>query len=165
MIDRAGAGWHPGLPGDGIRSEDAMGQTKRWRREGRRLRGLGPLAAAVGIWMAVAPPAWAGIAVARSAFCRAVEAREPVGEATVFPADVGEVTFFTQIVGAGEADQVLHVWIYDGREMAIVPLDVEGPSWRTWSTKRILPEWKGDWIVEVRTVDGEVVHEARMRIE
>lgn len=145
-----------------------MGQTKRQRWDHRRLRGLGPLAAAMGIWMAVAlgvSPAWAGIAVARSAFCRAVEAREPVGEATVFPADVGEVTFFTQIVGAGGADQVLHVWIYDGREMAIVPLDVEGPSWRTWSTKRILPEWKGDWIVEVRTVDGEVVHEARMRIE
>ncbi|WP_025324346.1 DUF2914 domain-containing protein [Deferrisoma camini] len=135
-------------------------------RGGRWFPSLGlPLAGAAAVLLALSSPAWAGLSVGRSAFCRSVEAREPVGVADTFPADVGEVTFFTQILGAEGSQQILHVWIYDGREMAIVPLDVEGPSWRTWSTKRILPEWKGDWIVEVRTVDGAVLHEARMRIE
>jgi hypothetical protein len=94
-----------------------------------------------------------------------VVAREPVAASETFPAEVGELYFFTQVVGASGRAEVLHVWIYDGREVAIVPLAVEGSRWRTWSKKRILPHFIGDWTVEVRGVGGEVLLSATCRVE
>ena len=88
-----------------------------------------------------------------------------MGRSETFPPDVGQVYFFTQILGAAEPSDIVHVWIYDGREVAIVPLVVNGPSWRTWSSKRILPEWRGDWTVEVRDSASRVLLSATCRIE
>ncbi len=113
----------------------------------------------------LAGQAWAGLSVGRALFARGVVAREPVGVARVFPPDVGEVYFFTHVLGAETPTEILHVWIYDGREVAIVPLAVESPSWRTWSSKRILPEWRGDWTVEVRDLDGTVLYTGTFRVE
>jgi hypothetical protein len=31
---------------------------------------------------------------------------------------------------------------------------VRTPAWRTWSSKTLLPEWTGEWMVEVLTSDG-----------
>ncbi len=129
--------------------------------EARRLAGL--LAAAV--LLACAAEAAAGVTVERYAFATAVEAREPVGEGTTFPADVGRLYFFTQLRGAGEGDRVRHVWIYDGREVADVALSVSGPVWRTWSSKAVPPSWKGDWTVEVRDAAGAVLATAGCRVE
>jgi len=96
--------------------------------------------------------------ITRHAFARGVEAREPMGEAKSFPAGVGRLFFFTQISGAGATgDEIRHVWIYDGREVADVALPVEGPTWRTWSSKQILPQFRGDWSVEVRDGAGRVL--------
>ncbi len=107
----------------------------------------------------------AEMTVSRHAFARDVVAREPVGEAAAFPADAGRVYFFSQIMGAGDAAEIRHVWIYDGREVASVPLAVEGPSWRTWSSKEILPQFVGDWTVEVRDGSGNVLLSAGFRVE
>ena len=101
----------------------------------------------------------------RALFARGVVAREPVGVSDTFPPDVGEVYFFTHILGAEKPTEILHVWIHEGWEMAIVPLEVQSPSWRTWSSKRILPEWKGEWTVEVRETDGTVIYRASFRVE
>jgi hypothetical protein len=109
--------------------------------------------------------AWAELSVSRHTFARGVEAREPVDAAAVFPADVGVVYFFTQIVGATGPTELRHVWIYDGKEMASVPLSVGGSGWRTWSSKRILSQYIGDWTVEVRDALDTVVLSATCRIE
>ncbi len=105
------------------------------------------------------------MSVVRHAFARAVEAREPVGEAQVFPGDVDRLFFFTQLAGGEGAGEVRHVWLYDGREMASVTLAVHGPTWRTWSSKTILPEWRGDWAVEVRDASGAVLATGTCRVE
>ena len=120
------------------------------------------LAAGLALWAAQAQ---AALSVGRAAFARGVVAREPVGVSDTFPADVGEVYFFTHVLGAEEPTEILHVWIHNGWEMAIVPLEVQSPSWRTWSSKRILPEWTGEWTVEVRETDGTVIYRASFRIE
>jgi hypothetical protein len=41
--------------------------------------------------------------------------------------------------------------------MARVSLRVAGPNWRTWSSKTILPEWTGEWRVDVVGPDGTVL--------
>jgi len=107
----------------------------------------------------------AKMSVSRYAFARDVTAREPSGEAKVFPSSVGEVYFFTQLVDIGPAVEIYHVWLHDGVEAARVPLNVEGPSWRTWSKKKIIPQFKGNWTVEVRTVDDEVLLAASFVVE
>jgi hypothetical protein len=113
----------------------------------------------------VATAARAELAVTRYAFARSVEAREPMGVAEGFPADVGRLFFFTQVSGATAGEGIRHVWIYDGREVATVDLPVEAPTWRTWSSKRVLPHFRGDWTVEVRDGAGRVLLTATCRVE
>lgn len=84
-----------------------------------------------------------------------VENREPVGVAEQFPADVGEVYAWMRVDGAdGEALEV-H-WKHGPHEDA-VPLEIGGPSWRTWSSKAIPADWTGEWTVEVRDEQGSVL--------
>ncbi|RMH43608.1 MAG: DUF2914 domain-containing protein, partial [Gammaproteobacteria bacterium] len=58
-----------------------------------------------------------------------------------------------------------HVWYWQDREMARVDLPVRSSNWRTWSSKRILPEWTGPWRVVVEDAAGKVVAEKVFRVE
>lgn len=132
-----------------------------------RCRGLRPALGALAAVLAVAwgAPARAELSVARHAFARGIEAKEPAGAATSFPADVGRLYFFTQVVGAEAPAEILHVWLYDGQEVAIFPIEVKGTPWRTWSVRSVAPEQRGDWTVEVREVGGRVLLSATCRVE
>lgn len=90
------------------------------------------------------------------AVARAVVDRMPVDEGQSFPVDVGEVWCWTRVSGA-EGSTIKHVWLRDGVEMAEVPLNVGGSSWRTYSSKTIPPYWSGNWRVEVRDETGNVL--------
>jgi hypothetical protein len=85
--------------------------------------------------------------------------------ATRYAADVGTITFWTRLTGGAPGRWVEHVWFWDGTEMARVRQKVEGPTWRTWTRKTIMPEWTGDWRVEVRAEDGTVLAERFFTIE
>ncbi|MGD8374761.1 MAG: DUF2914 domain-containing protein [Acidobacteriota bacterium] len=94
-----------------------------------------------------------------AAIARGVEEREPVDAGTDFPADVGELFCFTRITGgSGDAEtSVVHVWRRGEEEVARVRLPVRGASWRTWSRKRVLPSWTGEWTVDVEDTAGNVL--------
>jgi hypothetical protein len=83
-----------------------------------------------------------------------VEDREAMGADSTFTADVGTVYLYTVFEGDFEPTTVEHVWMHDGQEIARVPLTVQGPRWRTWSSKDILPGWTGTWTVKVVDSDG-----------
>ena len=85
--------------------------------------------------------------------------------ATRYSADVGTVTFWTRLTGGSPGRWVEHVWYHGEREIARVRQKVEGPTWRTWTRKRILPEWTGDWRVEVVAEDGTVLAERFFTVE
>jgi len=99
----------------------------------------------------------AAITVEDAAVCLEVEERQPVGAGDRFPSDVESLTCFTRIVG-GEGESVVHAWIHDGTTRARVELQVGSSSWRTWSTKTILPSWTGAWEVKIMTPAGQVLH-------
>ncbi len=84
-----------------------------------------------------------------------VQDREPVGGAEAFPADVGQVVAWTRLTGASNTT-IEHVWRHGDNEF-VVPLEIGGSPWRTWSTKNIPVEWDGEWTFEVRDADGQVV--------
>ncbi|CAB5163711.1 hypothetical protein D3OALGB2SA_5601 [Olavius algarvensis associated proteobacterium Delta 3] len=98
-----------------------------------------------------------GMQVAQVTFATAVEDRQPIGPGTSFPTTVERVYCFTAINGAEGEASVSHVWYYNDTEMARVPLSVRAAAWRTWSSKRIMPFWVGQWRVDVESADGDIL--------
>jgi hypothetical protein len=97
-------------------------------------------------------------------FCTGITDWTPVGEAKTFPESVGSVYCFTRITGASEPTTVQHVWFYNDEEKARVTLNVKSSSWRTWSSKRILPAWTGRWRLEVLTADGRLLRSSEFLV-
>lgn len=98
-----------------------------------------------------------GLRVEQMEFCAAVRDRMPMGAAGSFPSDIARVYCFTRIAGAEDTVRVEHVWYFKDREMSRVGLAVKSASWRTWSTKKMAPDWKGTWRVDVVESDTTVV--------
>ena len=89
--------------------------------------------------------------------CRAVVERTPVEGGDVFPSNVERLYFFTRVSGGGPDVQIYHNWYYGDRQIASVPLSVRSSNWRTWSSKVILPEFIGEWAIEVMSADGQLL--------
>lgn len=97
------------------------------------------------------------VTVNRAVFCTGVEEREPVGAAEEFPVDVGRIYCWTELMAAEPPSTVTHVWYHDDTKLYEVPLEVNYERTRTWSYKTILPDWTGEWRVEVVGADGVVI--------
>lgn len=96
-----------------------------------------------------------GVKVVRGVLATAIENRLPVEAAAPIAANVGQLFYFTEVEGGPATIQ--HVWIWKGQTMATVSLEVKSPKYRTWSSKRIQPEWTGQWRIEARNSDGTVL--------
>lgn len=89
--------------------------------------------------------------------CTSIEDRVPVGVETSFSADIEKLYCFTKIVSNQDEVTVFHVWKYNDQEMARVLLSTKAKVWRTWSSKRILPQWTGKWRVDIESPDGTLL--------
>lgn len=87
--------------------------------------------------------------IAQAVICRDVADRRPVSPGEVFSGQVGALYCFTHVLGAAAETRITHNWYYEGTLKASVQLPVRGADWRTWSRKTILPQWTGEWMVEV----------------
>jgi hypothetical protein len=117
-----------------------------------------------------APTEMAGEAICLEAEARlgtGLKEREIIGEAYSFPSSIGRVYCWTLVLGAEEPTEITHIWYYGEKKMAEVKLAIKSQRYRTWSCKTILPEWVGNWRVEVvdavgnllRSISFEVVKE------
>lgn len=93
--------------------------------------------------------------VARHQFSSAIENREPV-DALTDAMNVSPLFYFTELMNF-EGTVVTHRWYFNGNQMADVTFNVGGPRWRVYSSKQLLPEWDGEWVVEVLDEAGTVV--------
>ncbi len=108
------------------------------------------------------------LSVLRAYVCRGVEQSEPTEAGKSFipaPAGVLHLCCFSEIGGPARQDTVLHVWFWGEREMARVRLGVKGPRWRTWSTKRVLDEWRGEWHVDITDRAGVLLSRLCFSVE
>lgn len=96
---------------------------------------------------------------AEAQLCTGIDSRMPTGMADKFPPEVGKVFLWCRILGATDTTMVKHIWFYNGQEMATVNLPVKSSSYRTWSSKTILPEWTGNWSVKIVDADGATLKE------
>lgn len=83
--------------------------------------------------------------------------RSPIDSLNTVPADVDKLYCFTRITGATEDTWVTHVWYCEDKELTRVRLPVNSLNWRTWSSKRVMPQWKGAWRVEVLDNEGQAL--------
>ena len=99
-------------------------------------------------------PAAASVLSAEAEVCTAVVDRMPSGGGVSFPADVVSLYCWSRITGVEDEVNIKHVWLYEGKTMAVVDLLVKGTPWRTHSQKKILPEWTGRWEIKVTDLAG-----------
>lgn len=95
--------------------------------------------------------------------CTGISERMPVGIADDFSVDIGKVFVWCRVTGATDETSIKHVYYYMGQEIASVSLPVKSSSWRTWSSKVILPHWVGQW--EIKIFDENIVLLASKRFE
>ena len=96
--------------------------------------------------------------VARAIVTTGVADREPVNDLERVLAGNEKVMFFTELRGM-EGQVVRHRWSHGDESLAEVEFKVGGPRWRVWSSKNLMPEWAGEWKVEVVDSADNVVSE------
>jgi len=89
------------------------------------------------------------LTIADGTITTAIEGLMPVDRIESHPAGFGKLYCYTRVTGARADSQVTHVWYYQNNEMARVKLPVRSSDWRTYSSKRFLPQWRGEWEVVV----------------
>jgi len=77
-----------------------------------------------------------------------VAERALVGAAETFPAGTAKVVCFTKITGAADSE-IEHVWYKGDAEIARVKLPIKGSPYRTYSSKTLPEDAKGDWRCDV----------------
>jgi len=103
--------------------------------------------------------------IADGTITTAIENQMPVDRLESYPADFGKLYCFTRIVGAQDDTTVTHVWYYQDEEMARVTLPIKSADWRTYSSKRFLPQWAGQWKVVVLDSAQNVIGEVPFLLE
>jgi hypothetical protein len=101
-----------------------------------------------------APEAQSSIQIEEAVVCQDVVDRTPVGSGDVFAKETQKVYCFSRVVGAAGETQVTHNWYYKGTLKSSVKLTVRSNNWRTWSSKTMMPEWTGEWMVEILSEEG-----------
>ncbi|MCB0396677.1 MAG: DUF2914 domain-containing protein, partial [Flavobacteriales bacterium] len=95
--------------------------------------------------------------------CTSVDNRIPSGKNTSFDSETGKLYCFTRIKNLNGT--IHHKWYLGDRLMADVELEVKGGSWRTWSSKNITANMKGEWHVEITNTEGETIHKESFSIQ
>lgn len=95
--------------------------------------------------------------VSKSAICSEIVNRSPVNGGVRFSPSVGKLYCFSRISNIESATRIQHVWYFDNSERARVRLPVNPPSWRTYSSKLIMPEETGRWRVDILDNEGNVL--------
>lgn len=92
--------------------------------------------------------------VARSQFTTAVVNREPTDNVVMLTSNSSEIYYFTELSDL-KGHNIRHRWQYQGKVMAEIKFDVKSDRWRVYSSKKIRPDWTGEWSVELIDENGK----------
>ncbi len=103
--------------------------------------------------------------IARAVVGTGVENREPVGVAEKFPSSVEKVYCFLEANNIPQDSEISLAWIHSGNEMLKFNLPLKmGAKWRTWAFKNIRG-LKGEWRVEIKNADGNLLKDVKFKVE
>ena len=106
-----------------------------------------------------------GFTVARVVVGTGVENNEPVGVAETFPVSTEKVCCFLQANDIAKDTELSLVWFHnqDEKLKTILPLKL-GKRWRTYANKN-LRGLKGDWKIEIKDANGNLLKEVKFKVE
>lgn len=110
-------------------------------------------------------PAQADTDVMRIAIAKEIKNLEPVNTGNVFSRNVNKLYCFTEIKTDDYPTKIVHIWLYNENIIAEIPLEVNSYTWRTYSSKQILPKWVGNWKVEVYSNEGKLIDSIQFSIK
>ena len=99
----------------------------------------------------------ADVEISEMKICTEIVDRSPVGVSDNFSNALEKIYCYTEINAENTPLSITHVWYFNDRKMAEIPLSVNSSAWRTWSSKRIMSSWSGKWRVDVLGPAGEVL--------
>lgn len=93
----------------------------------------------------------------RFVICQGIEDREPTGETKTFAAGTETAYAFLEARNISADVKVNAIWIYEGNEVARVPLSIrQGNRWRTNSSKQLAGR-PGAWQVQIQDAQNAVL--------
>jgi len=131
---------------------------------------LGALAICLLLGLAIAqeerkPQAQSGLSVETAVICKDVVNREPVEPGDKFSKDVGSLACFSKITGATQETEIKHLWFHNDQLLDTITLSVKASPWRTWSRKTIPADMTGDWKVEIKDANDNLLTTLSFTIE
>lgn len=104
------------------------------------------------------------VKVTTAVICHNVVDRQPVEPGTSFPVSVGRLYCYTKIENIKNAENIVHMWYYGDTQRAQISLNINPPSWRTYSSKIIQPHEIGAWRVDILDTTGNLLETVRFEI-
>ena len=101
--------------------------------------------------------------IARSQFTTAVVNREPTDNVIMLTNNSNEIYYFSELSNF-KGHNVTHRWRYQGKLMAEVKFDVKSDRWRVFSSKKIRPDWTGEWLVELVDESGQSLQTSKLQV-
>jgi len=106
-----------------------------------------------------------GMTIARLVVGTGVEKGEPVGVAEKFPATTEKVHCFLEAKNIPKDTEISFVWIHGQKELLKTTLPLKmGSKWRTYAHKN-LKGLKGDWKVEIKDANGNLIKDVQFKVE
>jgi hypothetical protein len=104
--------------------------------------------------------------VEQAVIAKNVENREAVEPGETFSKDVGRVFCFAKIIGAKSETEIKMIWTHgDKGSLGAITLPVKASNWRTWSSKKIDASSVGDWKVEIKDANDNLLTTVNFKIE
>ena len=104
------------------------------------------------------------VSVASAVICKGIADRQAVEPGNSFPVSAGKLYCYNKITNIGTATEVVHAWYYGDTQRAQVRLNVNPPSWRTYSSKIIQPHEIGAWRVDILDATGNRLETVQFEI-
>lgn len=110
------------------------------------------------------PVSSSSLKVTQFVMCEGLDNRQPVGISNSFSSSIARVYCYIKIVGATQVTTITHTWYYKNTVKAQVKLSVQPGTWRTWSAKNMIPEWKGQWRVDASDASGFIIGSVKFQL-
>ncbi|WP_455375107.1 DUF2914 domain-containing protein [Kaarinaea lacus] len=101
--------------------------------------------------------------IKRSQFTTAIVDREPTDDVVMLTNNTDKVYYFTELSNL-KGHKVTHRWEYRGKMMAEIAFDVKSDRWRVFSSKKINPDWTGEWSVVLIDENGTPLDVSKLDI-
>ncbi len=95
--------------------------------------------------------------ISRALFTIGIDNREPVIMVdSIDSSSFTSISFFTELADMS-GQTVTHQWTYNDKVMFEKTFEVKAARWRVWTSKTLIPAWKGTWTVNVLDDDRAVL--------